>query len=105
MLKKYAKFKVLRFSFNLANMVLYTKILTHSHTQYQRCYIYINLGVELLTQKSYQVSFHLKIETQYNTSYFYIFHQKFNTYIKFSQGTKSYFLILVSSIKNDTQFW
>lgn len=54
MLKKYEKFKVLRFSFNLAkNMVLYTKILTHSHTQYQRCYIYINLGVELLTQKSY----------------------------------------------------
>lgn len=104
MLKKYEK--VFRFSFYLANMALYTTyILTHSHTHNQQCLIYIqHLGSKIIdSNKLSHSSFHLKIENQYKTSYIHIFHQVFQM-LSFSQGTKSYFLILVSSIKNDTVY-
>lgn len=67
--------------------------------------IYIqHLGSKIIdSNKLSHSSFHLKIETQYKTSYIHIFHQVFQM-LSFSQGTKSYFLILVSSIKNDTVY-
>lgn len=82
-----------------------TYILTHSHTHNQQCLIYIqHLGSKIIdSNKLSHSSFHLKIETQYKTSYIHIFHQVFQM-LSFSQGTKSYFLILVSSIKNDTVY-
>lgn len=52
--------KVFRFSFNLANIALYTNVLTHTHNQ--QCLIYIHhLGTKIIdSNKLPHASFHLK---------------------------------------------